>query len=71
LYAGNDARVDATIPPADTAMQALRKTYTYNIYPGAGHGFLRNQTGMDGANMRAAAAAWPATISWFKKYLGS
>jgi carboxymethylenebutenolidase len=71
LYAGNDARVDATIPSADTAMRSLGKTYTYNIYPGAGHGFLRQQTGMDGANMTATRAAWPATIDWFRKYLGS
>lgn len=71
LYGGNDARVDATIPPADTALRALGRTYSYSIYPGAGHGFLRQQTGMDGANMSATRAAWPATIAWFKKYLGS
>ena len=71
LYAGSDARVDATIPAADTALRALGRTYTYSIYPGAGHGFLRQQTGMDGANMAAARAAWPATIAWFRKYLGS
>ncbi|HEY4670881.1 MAG TPA: dienelactone hydrolase family protein [Gemmatimonadaceae bacterium] len=71
LYGGSDARVDATIPPADSAMRAMGKTYTYNVYPGAGHGFLRQQTGMDGANMAAARAAWPATIAWFRKYLGS
>ncbi|MFL5479984.1 MAG: dienelactone hydrolase family protein [Gemmatimonadaceae bacterium] len=41
------------------------------MFPGAGHGFLRQQTGMNGANMAAAQAAWPATISWFRKYLGS
>jgi carboxymethylenebutenolidase len=71
LYGGNDARVDATIPPADSALRALGRTYSYSIYPGAGHGFLRQQTGMDGANMLATRAAWPATISWFRKYLGS
>jgi carboxymethylenebutenolidase len=71
LYGGNDARVDATIPPADTALRALGRTYSYSIFPGAGHGFLRQQTGMDGANMAATRAAWPATIAWFRKYLGS
>jgi len=71
LYGGNDARVDATIPSADSALRALGRTYTYTLYPGAGHGFLRQQTGMNGANMSAARAAWPATISWFRKYLGS
>jgi carboxymethylenebutenolidase len=71
LYAGNDARVDAMIPAADSALRALGRTYTYSIYPGAGHGFLRQQTGMDGANMAATRTAWPATIAWFRKYLGS
>ncbi len=71
LYGGSDARVDATIPPADSAMRALGKTYTHNVYEGAGHGFLRQQTGQNGANMIAAQAAWPATIQWFRKYLGA
>ncbi|HJQ54733.1 MAG TPA: dienelactone hydrolase family protein [Gemmatimonadaceae bacterium] len=71
LYGGNDARVDATIPAADSALRALGRTYTYTIFPGAGHGFLRQQTGMNGANMAAATAAWPATIAWFRKYLDS
>jgi carboxymethylenebutenolidase len=71
LYGGSDARVDATIPPADSALRALGRTYVPTIYPGAGHGFLRQQGGMDGANLAAARAAWPATIAWFRKYLGS
>jgi carboxymethylenebutenolidase len=71
LYGGNDNRVNATIAPADSALRALGQTYVATIYPGAGHGFLRQQTGMDGANMAATRAAWPATIAWFKKYLGS
>ena len=71
LYGGSDARVDATIPPADSALRALGRIYVPTIYPGAGHGFLRQQAGMDGANLAAARAAWPATVAWFKKYLES
>ena len=71
LYGGNDARVDATIPPADSALRALGRTYEHSIYPGAGHGFLRQQTGTDGANLAATRAAWPATIAWFRRYLES
>jgi carboxymethylenebutenolidase len=71
LYGGSDARVDATIPPADSVMRALGRTYEHTIYPGAGHGFLRQQSGMDGANLAASRAAWPATLAWFRKYLGS
>ena len=71
LYGGNDARVNATIAPADSALRGIGRTYIHTIYPGAGHGFLRQQTGMDGANLAAARAAWPATIAWFKKHLES
>lgn len=71
LYGGDDARVNATILPADTALRTLGRTYVYNIYQGAGHGFLRQQSGKAGANMTATQAAWPATIAWFRKNLGS
>lgn len=71
LYGGDDARVNATILPADTALRTLGRTYVYDIYQGAGHGFLRQQSGKAGANMTATQAAWPATIAWFRKYLGS
>lgn len=69
LYAGSDARVDATIPAADTALRAMGKTYSPRIFAGAGHGFLRQQAGMSGANMTATQQAWPATIAWYKRYL--
>lgn len=69
LYGGNDARVNATIPPADSTLRAIGKTYVHNIYEGAGHGFLRQQSGANGANMTATQQAWPATVAWFKRYL--
>lgn len=71
LYGANDARVDATIPPADSALRTLGKTYSHTLFEGAGHGFLRQQTGMNGANMTATQQAWPATIAWFRRYLGA
>ena len=71
LYAGNDARVDATVPAADSTMRALGKTYTTHIYEGAGHGFLRQQSAQNGANLAATKQAWPATIAWFRRYLGA
>jgi len=69
LYGGNDQRVNATIPRADSAMKALGKTYEHRIYEGAGHGFLRQQNGADGANLAATRQAWPATIAWFRDTL--
>ena len=70
LYAGDDARVGATVPPADSAMRALGKTFDVHSFAGAGHGFLRQQDGKDGANMAATRQAWPLTINFFRKYLG-
>ena len=70
LYGGSDARVVSTVGPADSAMKAMHKPYDPHIFDGAGHGFLRAQGGNDGANMKATQQAWPATIAWFRKYLG-
>jgi carboxymethylenebutenolidase len=69
LYGGDDARVNATIPPADSALKALGKTYEPHIFEGAGHGFLRQQDGQEGANLRASREAWPLTVAWFREYL--
>ncbi len=70
LYGENDARVNATIPAADSALKALKKFYEPLILPGAGHGFLRQQEGQNGANMAATRTAWPRTVSFFQKTLG-
>ena len=69
LYGGNDARVGATIPRADSALKALGRTYEHHEYAGAGHGFLRQQSGQNGANLEATKQAWPATVAWFRRYL--
>ena len=71
LYGGDDARVDATIPPAEAEMKKLGKTYEPHLYEGAGHGFLRAQADREGANRKATAQAWPRTISFLKDNLKS
>lgn len=69
LYGGVDARVNNTVPPIDSAMRALGKTFRVVTYEGAGHGFLRQLDGREGANRAAANAAWPETIAWFRTHL--
>jgi carboxymethylenebutenolidase len=69
LYGENDARVNATVPSADSAMRALGKTFEAHTFDGAGHGFLRQQSGQQGANMAATRAAWPLTVGWFRRHL--
>ena len=69
LYGGDDARVDATIPPAEAEMKKLGKTYEPHLYDGAGHGFLRAQEDRDGANLKATRQAWPRTLSFLREQL--
>jgi len=41
FYAGNDARINATLPKTTEAMTELKKTFDPVTYEGAGHGFMR------------------------------
>jgi len=41
FYAGNDMRINATLPATIEAMKELKKTYDPVTYEGAGHGFMR------------------------------
>jgi len=70
LYGGADARVDVSIPVADSALKRMHVPYDPNVFADAGHGFARDQSGRNGANMAAIQQAWPKTIAWFRKYLG-
>lgn len=69
LYGSDDARVNATIEPAQAEMKKLGKTYEPNIYEGAGHGFLRAQDGRENANLKATQQAWPRTIAFLRQHL--
>ena len=66
-YGGDDQRVNATIPAAREQMKKINKTYDPHVYDGAGHGFLRAQSDRNGANLKAAQQAWPATIEFIRK----
>jgi carboxymethylenebutenolidase len=70
LYGEKDERVNATIARADSAAKANKFTYEPHKFTGAGHGFLRQQDGQNGANLQATKEAWPLTVAWFRKYLG-
>jgi carboxymethylenebutenolidase len=69
LYGGNDARVNATIPAADSVLAAIGRTYGTRIYDGAGHGFLRQQNEPGSPNQVAARAAWSEAIGWLRRHL--
>ena len=69
LYGADDARVNATIPDAVREMRRMGKFYEPHQFEGAGHGFLRQQSSRDGANLAATRAAWPKTVAFFREHL--
>jgi carboxymethylenebutenolidase len=55
FYAGNDARIGATIPATTEAMKAAGKKYEPVTYDGAGHGFMRAGEAPDASPANAKA----------------
>ncbi len=60
FYAGNDQRIDGTIPDSIAQMKAAGKTYEPVIYEGAGHGFMRAGEAPDAKepDRKARSDAW-------------
>jgi carboxymethylenebutenolidase len=60
FYAGNDARIGATVPDTVANMKQLGKAYEPVTYEGAGHGFMRagEQPDATEANAKARTEAW-------------
>ena len=67
--AGAANSVNATIDAAKAALAKEKVPYDPHVYPGAGHGFLRQQTLRDGANMKASEQSWPLTINFLRTHL--
>jgi carboxymethylenebutenolidase len=57
FYAGNDARISATIPQTVADMKAAGKIYEPVTYDGAGHGFMRAGEAPDANAADSAARA--------------
>ncbi|HSC45656.1 MAG TPA: dienelactone hydrolase family protein [Candidatus Acidoferrum sp.] len=64
FYAGNDARIDATIPETIEAMKAAGKSYDPVTYDGAGHGFMRAGETPDDTNAANKTAREQAWARW-------
>jgi carboxymethylenebutenolidase len=68
-YAGNDARVNATMPGYEAALKAAGVDYRAYVYEGAEHAF-NNDTAGARYNEAAAKLAWGRTLEFFKQALG-
>ncbi len=60
FYGGNDERINAGIPETGRLMKEAGKKYNYVIYPGAGHGFMRQGDDPEGSvdNRKARDESW-------------
>jgi carboxymethylenebutenolidase len=72
FYAGNDARIDATIPDTSEAMKKAGKKYDPATYEGAGHGFMRagedptQDPAKNEGNKKARAEGWERWLALMK-----
>ena len=74
FYAGNDARINATLPKTTEAMKELNKSFDPVTYEGSGHGFMRagdapeptkpTATGNGEADAKATADYEKALTAW-------
>jgi carboxymethylenebutenolidase len=68
VYGENDARITGSLPEVAAEMQSAGKTFTYDVYPGTGHGFLKpGRQGSDGPQVQRA---WTRILQFFNARLG-
>jgi carboxymethylenebutenolidase len=68
VYGENDARIDAALPEVAKTMKALGKKFTYEIFPGTGHGFLK--PGREGSDGDQPGRAWKKILKFYGGTLG-
>jgi carboxymethylenebutenolidase len=69
FYGGDDQRINSTIPETSELMEKHDKTFIYNIYEGAGHGYMRTGDAPDAerANKTARDSSW----EWIRDILSN
>jgi len=68
IYGENDERINASLPLVTAAMQSAGKTFTSEVYPGTGHGFLK--PGRQGSDGPQVEKAWARILEFYRARLG-
>jgi carboxymethylenebutenolidase len=68
IYGEDDQRINANLPDVTAAMQSAGKTFTSEVYPGTGHGFLK--PGRQGSDGPQVEKAWSRILEFFRARLG-
>ena len=69
IYGENDERINGNLPEVTAAMQSAGKTFTSEVYPGTGHGFLK--PGRQGSDGPQVEKAWTRILEFYRARLGS
>lgn len=67
-YAGNDERINSSIPGFRALLDEYGVAYSLNMYPGTNHGF-HNDSSAARYNAEAARLAWQRSMNFFRNYL--
>jgi carboxymethylenebutenolidase len=68
VYGEKDERINASLPDVAAKMQSSGKTFTYEMYPGTGHGFLK--PGRQGSDGPQVEKAWKRILEFYRARLG-
>jgi carboxymethylenebutenolidase len=68
IYGENDERINARLPEVTAAMQSDGKTFSSEVYPGTGHGFLK--PGRQGSDGPQPGKAWNRILEFYRARLG-
>ncbi len=68
IYGEDDARITAALPTVVAQMQSAGKTYTQEVFPGTGHGFLK--PGRQGSDGPQVGRAWARILEFYRARLG-
>jgi carboxymethylenebutenolidase len=68
IYGEDDARINAALPEVTAGMQNAGNTFTSEVYPGTGHGFLK--PGRQGYDTAERERAWKRILEFYRARLG-
>jgi carboxymethylenebutenolidase len=68
VYGEKDERITGSLPEVAAKMEAAGKTFTHDVYPGTGHGFLK--PGRQGSDGPQVEKAWTRILQFYRARLG-
>ena len=68
IYGENDARINSSLPTVTAGMAKSGATFTSEVFPGTGHGFLK--PGRQGYDTPEREKAWKRILEFYRARLG-